>query len=230
MKHEQNDFFFKSFVKLFWRKFLDSWKCSYFQNVSWYERNVYLLLTTCKWCVKRSVFILANWWHWILMHCQVIIFYKFVCSGVFFFFFCSRELINCLALGKTQRLSLSLFTQPSNQWRRGGDKYYTNQSSCTTIEKLILLVTAFLYSVIFLKWDTSNTLLPWIFLIIATKASQLEKCCATKVFSSATSWPFSEKHLAFFQVLQSAPWTMGRGDTLGGATRVAPPTSNSIGL
>ncbi len=32
------------------------------------------------------------------------------------------------------------------------------------------------------------------------------------------------------QVLQTAVWTMGRGDTWGGATRVAPPTSNSIGL
>ncbi len=32
------------------------------------------------------------------------------------------------------------------------------------------------------------------------------------------------------QVLQTAVWTMGRGDTWGGATRVAPPTPNSIGL
>ncbi len=32
------------------------------------------------------------------------------------------------------------------------------------------------------------------------------------------------------QVLQTAVWRMGRGDTWGGATRVAPPTPNSIGL
>ncbi len=32
------------------------------------------------------------------------------------------------------------------------------------------------------------------------------------------------------QVLQTAVWMMGRGDTWGGATRVAPPTPNSIGL
>ncbi len=43
MKHEQNSFLCKSFVKLFWRQFLDSWKCSYFQNASWYEINLHLL-------------------------------------------------------------------------------------------------------------------------------------------------------------------------------------------
>ncbi len=45
----------------------------------------------------------------------IIIYYKFVLLRIFFF-----ELLNCLALGKTQRLSWSLFTLPSNQWRRGG--------------------------------------------------------------------------------------------------------------
>ncbi len=56
MKHKQNSFLCKSFVKPFWRKLLNSWKCSYFLNVSWYKINVHLFPTTCKWCVKRSVF------------------------------------------------------------------------------------------------------------------------------------------------------------------------------
>jgi len=59
-----------------WRKHSNSWKCSYFQNVSWYKINVHLFPTTCKWCAKRSLFILENWWHWTLMHCRLI-FYKF---------------------------------------------------------------------------------------------------------------------------------------------------------
>lgn len=56
MKQEQNEFFCKSFIKPFWSKPLNSWKWSYFQNVSLYERNVHLLSTTC----KCSVFFLAN--------------------------------------------------------------------------------------------------------------------------------------------------------------------------
>ncbi len=50
------------------------------------------------------------------------------------------------SMGRTQCLSLLLFTQPPNQWRKGRDKYHTDQSSYfynnrTTIEKLILLVS-----------------------------------------------------------------------------------------
>ncbi len=135
----------------------------------------------------------------------IIIFYKFVCSV--FVLFCSWELLNCLALGKTQRLSLSLFTQPSNHWKRGRDKYYTDQSSYsdnnwTNREVNIAGLLHFYIQWYSSKWDTSNTLLPWIFHIIATKASQLEKHCATKAFSSATSWSFSEEHLAFFSRLK----------------------------
>ena len=48
MKHEQNEFLCKSCVKWFWRKFSDSLKCSYFPNVSWYERNLHLLPATRK--------------------------------------------------------------------------------------------------------------------------------------------------------------------------------------
>ncbi len=42
----------------------------------------------------------------------------------------------------------------------------------------------------------SNTSLLWILPIIATKASQMEN----KVFSSATSWSYSEERLAFIQL------------------------------
>ncbi len=59
-------FFYKSFIKPFWRKLSNSWKLMYFQNVSWYDRNVHLLPTRCKFCVKHyfwqtddSVFIMA---------------------------------------------------------------------------------------------------------------------------------------------------------------------------
>ncbi len=76
MKHEQNEFLCKSFVKLFWRKLSNSWKCLYIQNVSWYKE-----MYTCS---LLSLF----FWSWV---------------------------DNC----KTQRSSLSLFTQPSNKWRRG---------------------------------------------------------------------------------------------------------------
>ncbi len=47
-------------VKPSWCKLSNSWKCLYFQNVSWYERNVHLLPTRRKWCVKQSVFFLTN--------------------------------------------------------------------------------------------------------------------------------------------------------------------------
>lgn len=38
MKHDQNKFLCKSFVKLFWHNI--SWKCLYFQTVIGYERNL----------------------------------------------------------------------------------------------------------------------------------------------------------------------------------------------
>ncbi len=73
MKHEQNESLCKSSVKLFWHKFSDSWKCSYFQNVKLVGTKEMYTCSTCKWCVKRSVFFLANWWHCILMHCHHIL-------------------------------------------------------------------------------------------------------------------------------------------------------------
>ncbi len=79
---EQNEFLCKSFVKLFWRKFSDSWKCSYFQNVNWCESCVHLLLTTREWCVKRSFRQTDGTKFWCT---AIILFYKFVCS-VFCFF------------------------------------------------------------------------------------------------------------------------------------------------
>ncbi len=126
------------------------------------------------------------------MHCYYNILQ--VCLFCFFVFFCSWELLNCLALGKTQRLSL--FTQPSNHWKRGRDKYYTDQSSYsgnnwTNREVNIAGLLHFYIQWYSSKWDARNTLLPWIFHIIATKA-----------FSSATSWSFSEEHLAFFSWLK----------------------------
>ncbi len=60
-------------------------------------------------------------------------------------------------------------------------------------------------------------IMPWIFHIIATKSTAgknffffyilWEKRCATKAFSSATRWPFSEEHLAFFRWLKTLWWT-----------------------
>ncbi len=119
----------------------NSWKCLYFQNVSWYERNAHLLPTTCKWCVKRSLFSLANWWHWILMHCLYNILQVRLLWGFFvYFFFCSWELFNCLASGRTRRFSLSFFTQSSNQWRRGGaNTTPTNHPTCTTTKQQSIL-------------------------------------------------------------------------------------------
>ncbi len=48
----------------------------------------------------------------------------------------------------------------------------------------------------FASLAASNTSLLWILPIIATKASQMEN----KVFSSATSWSYSEERLAFIQL------------------------------
>ncbi len=135
----RNFFSYKSFVKLFWCKFSYSWKCLYFQNVSWLERNVHLLVTTCECCIKQSVFVwfsFFNWWHWILMHCQHNILQVCLLNS----FFIAE--IHCHIYPAVQSIE------------EGRDKYYTDQSSYnnwTTKEKVILQVIGFLYSVLFFK-------------------------------------------------------------------------------
>ncbi len=85
----------------FWCKLSNSWKFLHFQNVSWYERNVYLLPTKRKWCVKRSVFFLAT------------------LDALFFLFF--SQVVNC----KMQRSSRSPFITQlliENGWDKSLDQ------------------------------------------------------------------------------------------------------------
>ncbi len=107
---------------------------------------------------------------------------------------------------------MSLFTQPSNQWRRGG-------TNCCLHWPIILLVQQlnnnrevniagyciFIFSNI--RQNTSNTLLPLIFHIIATKASQLEKCCATKAFLAPPAGRFKKSAWHSFSWLKTLWWT-----------------------
>ncbi len=107
-------------------------------------------------------------------------------------------------------MSLSLFTQPSNRGQILHDQHHPTWTTTEQIEVNIAGLLHFYIQWYSSKWDR-NALLLWIFLIIATKASQLEKRCAIKAFSSATSWSFSEEHLAFFSWLKTLWWTHSGG-------------------
>ncbi len=91
----------KSFVNPFWRKLWIHENVRIFKMLVGTKIKVHLLPTTCKWCVKRSVFFWqtddTEFW----LRCQVLIVSLFALFKIFYFI-CS--LSSCS--------SLSPFTQP----------------------------------------------------------------------------------------------------------------------
>ncbi len=137
MKHEQN-----TFLKLFWRKFSDSWTCLDFPNVSWYKGNV-AYACFLPW-LNAALNVLCSFWQtdYADFWCTgIIIFYKFFSVCLFFFSFGSWEL-------KPDQLWVKHstphchFSPAVQSMEEGQDKYYTNQPSYlyndwTIMEKLI---------------------------------------------------------------------------------------------
>lgn len=86
MKHEQKTFL-KLFLKLFWHNFLDSWTCSDFPNISWFEGNV--AYTYSLPCLNAAWNFLCSFWQtdYADFWCTgIIIFYKLIWSFFLFFF------------------------------------------------------------------------------------------------------------------------------------------------